>query len=636
MLTIRPSLRHLRNRWVVLLHDTLMIPLAWLGAYWLRYNLGEIPDHFLQQSFVLLPLVVVIQGSVFIFFGLYRGVWRFASVPDLVRILKAVLLGTAITAITIFFFTRLMYVPRSVFILYALLLLMLLGGPRFIYRMMKDRNFSSTLDKKVLVVGAGAAGELLVRDLLRNSPRVFQPVAFIDDDPSKLGKEIHGIRVVGSCDAIVEVVSEWGIDLLLLALPSATTRQMRRVVENCEQTGIPFRTLPKLQDLVSGHVSTSKLREVQIDDLLGRETVLLDWESIKNGLAGKKILVTGGGGSIGAELCRQLIRLKPTALILFERNEYNLYSMELELRREFPELVLHTFLGDICDEVAVKHIFSTYRPEITFHAAAYKHVPMLEKQVREAVRNNVLGSKILALAADRFKCDVFIMISTDKAVNPRNIMGASKRIAEIFCQALDERSHTRYITVRFGNVLGSTGSVVPLFQRQIAQGGPVTVTHPKVTRYFMTTSEAGQLILQASVMGQGGEIYVLDMGEPIKVSYLAEQMIRLSGRKPEEDIEIVYTGMRPGEKLYEELFHPDEELSDTGHRKILLAQSRKVDWELINPKIARLQKSCDNYDEARIEGLVRELVPEQSEGGGEIFDTEVAKAAVNDAQQARL
>ncbi len=607
-------LRHLRTRWAAFTHDLVMIPLAWLVAYWLRYNLGEIPESFFEQALWLLPLVVVIQGATFAYFGLYRGVWRFASLPDLVRIVQAVVVGTATMAITIFLLTRLQYVPRSVFVLYALVLASLLGGPRFVYRLLKDRHLYTAPEMKVLVVGAGAAGEVLVRDLLRNSPRVYQPVAFIDDDPAKLGKEIHGIRVVAASDAIGKAVREWQIDLILLALPSATTGQMRRVVEYCELAGVPFRTLPKLHDLVSGQVSIKELRDVDIEDLLGREPVSLDWSSVKAGLTGKTVFVSGGGGSIGSELCRQLARVNPGCLVLFERSEFNLYTVEQELRHEFPQLVLHACLGDVCDRVAVEHVMEKYRPEVIFHAAAYKHVPMLEGQARETARNNVLGTKVLALAADKHGCGVFVMISTDKAVNPGNLMGASKRIAEIFCQALNGRSQTRFITVRFGNVLGSAGSVVPLFRRQIALGGPLTVTHPEVTRYFMTTSEATQLIMQAGVMGQGGEIYVLDMGEPILIAYLAEQMIRLSGKRPGDDIEIVYTGLRPGEKLYEELFHAEENLTDTGHDKILLAHSRKVDWGTVNGIIARLEQACETYDEVRITRLVRELVPEHRSG----------------------
>jgi FlaA1/EpsC-like NDP-sugar epimerase len=392
---------------------------------------------------------------------------------------------------------------------------------------------------------------------------------------------------------------------------------------------VPFRTLPKLHDLVTGEVNISELREVQIDDLLGREAVSLDWQGITEGLEGKTILITGGGGSIGSELCRQIAKLKPARLVIFERSEFNLYSIELELRRDYPDLDLQAQLGDICDEVAVAHVFARHHPQYVFHAAAYKHVPMLQKQARESVRNNVLGTRTLALAADNNGCDVFVMISTDKAVNPTNYMGASKRIAEIFCQGLNERSATSFITVRFGNVLGSAGSVVPLFRKQIASGGPVTVTHPDVTRYFMTTSEACQLILQASVMGRGGEIYVLDMGEPVKIYYLAEQMIRLSGKKPGEDIEIVCTGLRPGEKLYEELFHPEEQLTDTVHNKILLANSRRINWDFLLAKFAELESASKDYDETHLSKLIMDLVPEHEQAGAGQYVNELDDAVVS-------
>jgi FlaA1/EpsC-like NDP-sugar epimerase len=462
----------------------------------------------------------------------------------------------------------------------------------------------------VLIVGAGQAGEMLVRDLLRDPQHGYRPVAFVDDAPSKRGKEIHGVRVVGDCEAIHSAVTDLDVGLILIAMPSASSRQMRRVVGLCEQANVHFRMLPRMQDLVTGQVSLKDLREVKIDDLLGREAVRLDWPAITRGAQGKVILVTGGGGSIGSELCRQIARLKPSHLIVFEQSEFNLYSIEMELRRAFPDLALTAVLGDVCDEVAVERVLAAHRPQVIFHAAAYKHVPMLEDQVRTAVRNNVLGTRILATAADRHGCATFVMISTDKAVNPANVMGMTKRVAEIYCQNLGTRSATHFITVRFGNVLGSAGSVIPLFQKQIAQGGPVTVTHPEITRYFMTIPEAAQLILQAGAMGQGAEIFVLDMGEPVKIAYLAEQLIRLSGKKPGEEIEIVYTGLRSGEKLYEELLHESEMLAGTTHPKILLAKSRSVDLGEINTALDELVAASAAADDNRLYSLLCQLVPE--------------------------
>jgi len=599
-----------QSRYTAFLHDLLMIPLAWLGSYWLRFNLDGIPAEYWQQALRMLPLVLVVQGSLFWYFGLYRGVWRFASMPDLVRILKATLTGVAVAAVAIFFLTRLLGVPRSVFVLDAILLVLLLGAPRFVYRWIKDRRLYGQEVKNVLIVGAGQAGEMLVRDLLRDPLHAYRPVAFVDDASTKLGKDVHGIRVAGTCDAIPVLTAELDVQLILIALPSANSRQMQRVVELCEATGLSFRVLPHMKDLVTGQVSLKELREVKIDDLLGRESVSLDWTAITRGVQGNTILVTGGGGSIGSELCRQVARLKPAHLVIFEQSEFNLYSIELELRRTFPDLRLTALLGDIHDPVAVEQILRAHRPAVILHAAAYKHVPLLEHQLRAAVKNNVLGTRNLASLADRYGCTTFVMISTDKAVNPANIMGMTKRVAEIYCQNLSARSSTHFITVRFGNVLGSAGSVIPLFQKQIAQGGPVTVTHPEITRYFMTIPEAAQLILQAGTMGKGGEIFVLDMGEPVKISYLAEQLIRLSGKKPGEDIEIVYTGLRPGEKLYEELFHESEKLAGTTHPKILLANSRSMDFVQLEQVLDKLALACGADDERQIYGLLAELVPE--------------------------
>ena len=606
-------LRLLRNRWAALAHDLIMIPVAWLLSYWIRYNIGEFPEHLLERAVHLLPLVLLIQGSAFVYFGLYRGVWRFASLPDLSRIVRAVVVSTALLAVAIFLLIRLEYVPRSVFIIDAVLLIVLLGGPRLLYRFLKDHSVGSKgLRDKVLVVGAGAAGEGLVRDLLRMRPLVYTPVAFVDDDQAKQGREIHGIRVVGSCDDLAEVVEQWDIDLIMLALPSASSSQMRRIVEISESSGVPFRTLPKLQSLVSGDVSFTELREVQIEDLLGRDPVRLDADAIRGRLHGRTVFVTGGGGSIGSELCRQIAAMEPDRLIVVDQSEYNLYSIEQELQQSWPGLNLSCELGDICDITGLEQIFSNYNPDVIFHAAAYKHVPMLETKVREAVKNNVMGTWNIVQLADKYACSEFVMVSTDKAVNPGNIMGATKRVAEIICQTMDRRSDTRFITVRFGNVLGSAGSVVPLFREQIRRGGPVTVTDENITRYFMTIPEACRLILQTLVMGEGGEIFVLDMGEPVRILYLAEQMIRLSGRKPGEDVEIRVTGLRPGEKLHEELFHNDEDLTDTGHSKVMLARSRRTDWETLQSSLENFREGIVAGRSDALEACIRRLVPEMS------------------------
>ena len=571
---------------------------------------------------MLLPIVLITQGGMFWYFGLYRGIWRFASIPDLVRILKAVTAGVVIAAAASFILTRLQGVPRSVFILDGILLVLLLGGPRFIYRLFKDhslyqwiqdRSLTANRERKnALIVGAGKAGETLARDLLRDSTSSYLPVVFADDDRAKIGKEIHGIPVAGSCYQIPQITAKHAIDLIIIALPSATSRQIRRIVEICETTGLPFRILPQMQDLVSGKASLKDLRDVSIEDLLGREPVELDWRAITEATRGKTVLVTGGGGSIGAELCRQLARFKPALLIILDRSEFNLYSIDIELRQNMPDLSLTSLLVDVNDAMQMEKILRAHAPSVIYHAAAYKHVPILEDQARAAVVNNVLGTRVMARLAEKSGCESFVMVSTDKAVNPANVMGASKRVAEMYCQGMNTGSKTRFITVRFGNVLGSSGSVIPLFQQQISQGGPVTVTHPEISRYFMTIPEACQLILQAGVIGRGGEIFVLDMGEPVKISYLAEQLIRLSGKIPAEDIEIVYTGLRPGEKLYEELFHDAEKLAETSHPKILLAQCRVMDRDALEKSFDAMQQACDKGDDTALRNMLAELVPEHT------------------------
>ena len=604
----RPRTRFPIGRWTVVAHDLLVIPVAWLGAYWLRFNLGPVPYIFLRQSVYLLPVVLVVQGLVFWSMGLYRGIWRFASVPDLLRIFKAIIAGTAGSALVLFLLARLVYVPRSAFVLDGLLLMVFLGGPRFFYRFFKDRNLYQPAEKKALIVGAGRAGEMLVRDLLRGSDVGYWPVAFVDDNPRRVGQEIHGVPVVADCDQLPEVAERLEVDIVFIAVTEAKARTMRRLVELCERSGRPFRILPGLQSVVDGQVNIQELREVNIEDLLGREPVLLDWQEIGSGIGDKTILVTGAGGSIGSELCRQIARLHPRSLLLFERSEFNLYSIELELKRDYPELALLPILGDVGDKLLVERVFGDKRPDVIFHAAAYKHVPLLEGQSRSAVVNNVFGTATLAAAADRFGCGIFLLISTDKAVNPSNVMGATKRAAEILCQEMNARSKTRFLTVRFGNVLGSAGSVIPLFKAQIASGGPVTVTHRDITRYFMTIPEACGLILQASVIGAGGEIFVLDMGEPVRISYLAEQLILLSGKRPGQDIDIIYTGLRPGEKLYEELFYPEEALQPTGHAKIRQTAGTPVNTVHFNNQLNELSDLCSHANEEVLAAALRDLI----------------------------
>ena len=593
---MNPWFERLRSRMVAFLHDLVMIPCAWMLAYWVRFNLGEIPSDFLSGALTALPLVVAVQGATYWRFGLYRGVWRFASLPDLMRIGKAVLAASAITFLALFILNRMETVPRSVPVLFVMFQMLLLAGPRLLYRWVKDHRLDLHAGERVLIVGAGRAGEMLVRDMLRDPAHAYLPVAFVDDKLRRHGGELHGIPVRGGTEAIPELAHSLAIQLVLLAIPSASAAEMQRLVGLCERAGKPFRTVPQLESLMAGQVSINQLRPVSIEDLLGRNPVQLDWDGIEAGLSGRRILVTGAGGSIGAELCRQIVRASPGLLILVDHGEFNLYAIEMELKENHPGVRLECHLFDVADGSAVAELFDGARPEIVFHAAAYKHVPLLEGQMRSAARNNVLGTKVVAEAAGRFGCERFVLISTDKAVRPTNVMGATKRVAELICESLDGRVETGYIVVRFGNVLGSAGSVVPLFRRQIERGGPVTVTDPEIERFFMTIPEACQLIMQAAVIGQGGEVFVLDMGEPIKIRYLAEQMIRLSGKRPGYDIPIVYSGLRPGEKLYEELFYDFEDLAETAHPKIRVARGGlPLPWEAAELEtLGAAVAACDN------------------------------------------
>ncbi|UZR30219.1 polysaccharide biosynthesis protein [Methylococcus mesophilus] len=611
---IRAHFDKLRSRTVIFLHDLLMVPLAWFGAYWLRFNLSEVPEPHLSVAIKWLPLVVVIQGVVFRLFGLYRGIWRFASMPDLLRIAKASASGIILIVAALFFLDRLDAVPRSVIPLYTLLLVLFLSAPRALYRIWKDRSVQLMNGRRALIVGAGKAGETLVRDLLRSNESAFAPVAFVDDDPHKRGWEIHSLRVCGACDRIPPLVEKLDIEAILIAMPSAGDQEMRRIVEICETTGLPFLTLPSVRDMWSGRLSDA-LRDVSIEDLLGRAPVRLDSTELAGYLDGKCIMVTGGGGSIGSELCKQIAQFSLGSLVVFEHSEFNLYRIELELRQAFPDMEIHAVLGDVTDAASVRRAIDAHKPAVIFHAAAYKHVPLLQQQVREAVFNNVIGTRTVAEAAVERGVGEFVLISTDKAVNPTNVMGATKRAAELVVQSYNGEAATRFITVRFGNVLGSAGSVVPLFREQIRNGGPVTVTHPEVTRFFMTIPEACQLIMKAAATGQGGEVFVLDMGEPIRIGYLAEQMIRLSGKRPGEDIAIEHIGLRPGEKMHEELFLSTEQLQPTGYAKLMLAQATPCDRSLVAARIAAMDAACRSFDQNTVSQELCHLVPEYRDAG---------------------
>ena len=586
-----------------------MVSAAWFGAFWLRFDLGIIPDRELSVALNTQPFIIILQAVIFRYFGLYRGIWRFSSIQDVVRISKAVLTGVALITVTLFLYDRLNAIPRSALLIYVGLLMLLLCVPRLLYRYWKDYVLKERSGERVLIVGAGNAGVMLLNDISRDVNCRYFPVAFVDDDRSKRRSEINGIRVVSSIRKIPVIVDKLQIKMVLIAIPSATDQQMRKIIEACEQSGVTFKTLPTLTELISGQVSRKALRDVSIEDVLGREPVKLDWNIIEEKLGGRKILITGGGGSIGSELCSQLARIKPRQIIILEQSEFNLYRIDQQLEMAFPDVDFVLKLGDVTNPFTVGEVLEQYKPDVIFHAAAYKHVPLLENQIREAVVNNLLGTKVLAEAAIASGIKRFVLISTDKAVNPTNVMGATKRAAEILCQNLDDPESTRFITVRFGNVLDSAGSVVPLFREQIKRGGPVTVTHPDIKRFFMTIAEASQLIVLAEVVGSGGEIFVLDMGEPISISYLAEQMIRLSGEQPGVDIKIEYIGLRPGEKLYEELFHEQEKTQPTKYDKLLLAQARRQDNEQWISLIKDLEQACLQRDQD-ILAILKCLVPE--------------------------
>jgi len=599
-MSLRRLVGIIHPRVAVMLHDLAMAALAWWVAKLLRYAVR--PEDVVHFRWFEFPVVLLAQGLIFRWTGLYKGVWRFASLPDLWNILRAAVLGSTAVWLLLSMFNRLQGVPRSMLLLYPVVLAMVLGAPRLAYRYWKDSRLGVTGERsmrRVLILGADRAGEVLSRDLHRDGG--YAVVGFLDDRPALRGASINGHPVLGQFEQLSEIAREAAVEMLLIALPNASVSEMRRVVALCDASDLPYRTIPRLDDVVAGRAQFNEIKEVAIEDLLGRDAVELDWTAIRETIGGRRVLVTGGGGSIGSELCRQVARLGAQSLVVVDHSEYNLYQITRELRANYPELLLEGVLASCGDSVLMRKVLAESQPQVVFHAAAYKHVPMLQGQLRAAFLNNVLGTRTMADLARDAGVECFVLISTDKAVNPTSVMGACKRIAEIWCQNLDAHADTRYMTVRFGNVLDSAGSVVPLFRQQIRAGGPVTVTHPEISRYFMTIPEACQLILQAASLGKGGEIFALDMGEPMKIRDLAEQMIRLAGKKPGSEIAIVYTGLRAGEKLFEELFHPLEQYSATTHAKIFLAQHRQVSWDLLQAMMHKAAEmvAVDNDEELR-------------------------------------
>jgi FlaA1/EpsC-like NDP-sugar epimerase len=597
--------------WLAFGHDMVACAAAWLCAYWLRFT-PELPDHYLEQALTTLAWVVLVHAVLFRGFGLYRGIWRYTSLPDLRRILMAV--GTAAITVPTLMFMVQIAVPRSVLIVTPILLMLVMGGSRVAYRAWKERMLSGLITahrEPVLVLGADEAAVNLIKDLAR-SPQ-WRVVGVLDDDEAKIGRQLHGVNVLGRLNEIPRWQRRLGVAQAIIAMPEASHTARRRVVEFCDHAGLRVLTVPSYDDLVSGRVTVSQVRQVELDDLLGRDPVNLDTAGLRGWLAGRVVMVTGAGGSIGSELARQIARFEPRQLVLFELNEFALYTIEQEFAASHARLPVASAIGDVKDAARVEHVLRTHKPSVIFHAAAYKHVPLMENEnAWQAVLNNVAGTHVLARAAAAAAVEKFVLVSTDKAVNPTSVMGASKRLAEMVCQALQRPGGTRFVMVRFGNVLGSTGSVIPRFREQIAKGGPVTVTHPQVTRYFMSIPEAVQLVMQAGLMGEGGEIFALDMGQPVRIVDLARDMIRLSGLT-EDDIKIVFTGLRPGEKLFEEVLADGEQTLATLHPKVRIARARMVDDGWLDALIAWLQQAGAPEDRDVRSALAR-WVPEYGSG----------------------
>lgn len=612
------------------INDVIAVILAWWLAYLFRFNF-EIPTLYLFSLEETLPWVIPIQAASFFCFGLYREVWRYVSLHDLRRILYAVLTAATVVPLVLFMLQILVGVPRSVLLLDPILLLFMMGGSRITFRLWKEGRLfrkNNLQGNPVLVLGAGGAAVRLLKEFSRSIE--WRVVGLLDDNATKRSKILDGVQVLGKISDLPIFAEKLGVSHAIIAMPSATHSERRRALDACSLAGVKALTVPSYDDLVSGKITVSQIRNVELDDLLGRDPVALDSEGLYRLLEGKTVLVSGAGGSIGSELCRQITKFKPAHLVFFELNEFALYNIEQEFRSKFPKMKMAFIIGDVKDQARLDQTFTQFRPAVVFHAAAYKHVPLMEHEnAWQAVLNNVLGTQVIAQTSIKYNVEKFVLISTDKAVNPTNVMGASKRLAEMVCQAMQypflsdsvtDKSvanksgmSTHFVIVRFGNVLGSAGSVIPKFREQIAMGGPVTVTHPEITRYFMSIPEATQLVLQAGLMGgvkSDREIFVLDMGEPVKISDLARDLIRLSGFS-EDDIKIVYSGLRSGEKLYEELLSDDESTLPTPHNKLRVAQACQVDGKWLAELMEWLNKHSVLCDDEVKEGLVN-FVPEYS------------------------
>ncbi|QGY39339.1 NAD-dependent epimerase/dehydratase family protein [Pseudodesulfovibrio cashew] len=609
-----PNFRNI-NFYVMFIADMVIFTCALLLAYSFRFDF-DIPVRYFLQYKGMLKYVLAFKAVVFLFFGMYRGMWRYTSLDDFWKILRITILQNLILISFVVFRFSFTGVPRSIFVIDWLLTLILCSGLRLSIRAFYTKSEGAVVSraarKRILVVGAGSAAERIGRELAAN-PVQYKLVGFLDDDKSKKGRTIHGKPVLGEVALLGAMADKHNVDEIFIAVSRASGEEMRRIADACKATGLPFRILPALTEIMDGKVGIKTLRDVDYLDLLGRSPVTLDAERIRRYLTGQTVLVTGCGGSIGSELCRQIVRFSPGHIVLVDMGEYNLYQIQMELEHILGFANLTTVLGSITDRDLMDRTFAEHNPSVVFHAAAYKHVPMLERNPWQAVRNNILGSRTIMETAVKHGVERFVVVSTDKAVRPTNVMGASKRVTELIMQSLHGQG-TRFMAVRFGNVVGSSGSVIPLFRKQIEAGGPVTVTHPDVTRYFMSIAEASQLILQAGSMGEkgtGGELFVLDMGVPVKIADMARDLIRLSGKEPDTDVRIEFTGLREGEKLYEELITEGEGIVRTEHEKILVLGSEYcATAEALNQGLEALLEASEHHDGETVRTLLRQLVPE--------------------------
>lgn len=598
-----------RNRMlIILVIDICIIWVAISISYLFRFN-GKIPPFYESQMLLFALLTTVICGSSLAFFRMYRRMWQYASIGEIIELAKAIIIGLILSYLA----TYLLYeerVPISITSRTLELMLLFMGGSRFLWRLIRvNRTNKKDLVNNVLVVGAGDCGALIAKELMTsNSFMGNRIIGFIDDDLHKRNMQVYGLPVLGNRLHIEELVQKYHIHDIIIAMPSATRTHVSDIINICKLTGAKVKIIPSINDFIKGRLAVKSLRNVEVEDLLGREPVMTDLEGIANYVSDKVVLVTGAGGSIGSELCRQISSFNPSRLLLLGHGENSIYTIEMELRSKYPDVQLETVIADIQDRNRMDDVFRKFRPQVVFHAAAHKHVPLMERNPSEAVKNNVFGTRNVADCADKYKAERFVMISSDKAVNPSSIMGATKRIAEMYIQSINTTSTTQFVAVRFGNVLGSRGSVIPRFKEQIAAGGPVTVTHPDMVRYFMTIPEAVQLVIQAGSFAKGGEIFVLDMGKPVKIMDLAQDLIRLSGYEPNVDIEINFSGMREGEKLFEELLTDEEAVSSTQHERIYIGKPSQINRAELELQFKRFEKVLGE-SQSSVKDVIEHLVP---------------------------